>query len=164
MGLDMYLTGRKFFWRNYEERDDERKEDGYTVESMDVRLGYWRKHPNLHGYMVKTFGHDKDDCKEIELTAEDLRQTIGAVKAGGLPPTSGFFFGESDGSEKDEDLKILGEALTWLEATDPDPFGSEVTEGPGFTAVIVKPKEDLTQMKAHKPQRVSRSVHYRGDW
>jgi hypothetical protein len=163
MGLDMYLTGRKFFWRNYDERDNERKEDGHIVESMDVRLGYWRKHPNLHGYMVKTFGKGNDDCKEIELTAEDLRQTIGAVKAKSLPATSGFFFGESDGSDEEvnEDLKILGEALTWLEATDPEPFEADKKiEGPGFAAVIIKPDT----AKRVKPQNITRSVHYRGDW
>jgi hypothetical protein len=163
MGLDMYLTGRKFFWQNYDERDTERKEDGYHVESLDIRLGYWRKHPNLHGYMVKTFGHGEDDQKEIELTADDLRTIILAVKAKALPKTEGFFFGSSSGSdeERDEDLKILNEALTWLEATDPEPFEKDSRiDGPGFTAVVIKP--DVAARR--KPQNITRSVHYRGDW
>ncbi len=30
-----------------------------------------------------------------------------------LPHTQGFFFGESDGSEKPDDLRILQAALDW---------------------------------------------------
>lgn len=163
MGLDMYLTGRKYFWQNYERREDERREDGHRVESLDIRLGYWRKHPNLHGYIVKTFASGKDDCKEIELQAEDLRQIIGAVKAKGLPHTEGFFFGNSDGSdeERNEDVKTLESALTWLEATDPSPVESEpMRSGPGFTMVEIKPKPEAIR----KPQNITRSVYYRGDW
>ena len=163
MGLDMYLTGRKYFWSNYEERADERKEDGYKVRALDIDLGYWRKHPNLHGYIVQTFAKGKDDCEEIELSADDLRNLIGAVKTKRLPKTEGFFFGASDGSdeERDEDLTALTKALLWLEASDPDPFESKVTKGPGFTAVIVKP--EAATAKAVN-QRVSRSVHYRASW
>jgi hypothetical protein len=162
MGLDMYLKGRKFFWRNYEARDNERKEDGYQVESLDIRLGYWRKHPNLHGYLVQTFMGGKDDCQEIELTADNLRDIIAAVKAKRLPKTEGFFFGASDGSdeERDEDLTQLTKALLWLEATDPEPFEGEVTKGPGFTAVIVKPETG----RRVKPQNITRSVHYQASW
>jgi hypothetical protein len=162
MGLDMYLTGRKFFWSSYDERDNERAEDGYKVTSLDIRLGYWRKHPNLHGYMVKTFGKGNDDCKEIELSAEDLRQTIDAIKDKALPKTEGFFFGASDGSDKerDEDLKILNEALTWLEASDPNPYADSKIEGPGFTAVLIERDTEARR----KPQNITRSVYYRGDW
>lgn len=163
MGLDMILTGRKYFWRNYDNRASERREDDKRVTSMDVELAYWRKHPDLHGYMVKTFAEGRDDCKEIELSADDLRRIIAAVKAYELPKTTGFFFGESDGTqaEAERDAAIFQAALDWLEATDPDPFETEKTfDGPNFSATIVKRKPDAEL----KRQRVSRSVHYRGDW
>jgi hypothetical protein len=163
MGLDMYLTGRKYFWQTWDNSAADRCEDGKRIRSLDVDLGYWRKHPNLHGYIVQAFAKGKDDCEEIELSADDIRNIIGAVKAKRLPKTEGFFFGASDGSEHDEDLKVLNEALTWLEATDPDPFEKdEKVEGPGFTALVIKPKP---QAKAKdKRQNVTRSVHYRASW
>lgn len=38
-----------------------------------------------------------------------------AIKAKSLPATSGFFFGQSDGSEDEESIKILEKAIAWLE-------------------------------------------------
>lgn len=162
MGLDMYLTGRKFFWRTWENDGGDRKEDGKIIKNLDVELGYWRKHPNLHGYIVKTFAKGKDDCKEIGLSADDLRGVIAAVKARQLPHTSGFFFGESDPRDEtvENDVRVLTEALEWLEAGDEEPFEHETPiEGPGFTAVVIKPKPGKA-----KGQKVTRTVNYRGDW
>ncbi len=108
MGLDMYLNGRKNLW------DRKRVEDGFTVNSVEIELGYWRKHPNLHGFIVKTFANGKDECQVIELDEDKLKQLIAAVEQDRLIPTTGFFFGASDGSEKEGDLKILNAALAWL--------------------------------------------------
>jgi hypothetical protein len=107
MGLDMYLTGEKYFHSRPEKRGQKK------AERFD--LGYWRKHPNLHGYIVEQFAGGEDDCREIELSADGIRQIIAAVEANELPETTGFFFGVSDGSEKPDDLQIFREALAWLE-------------------------------------------------
>lgn len=124
MGLDMYLQGEKFFWTNWDNPDAHRKEDGLEVRSLRVKLGYWRKHPNLHGYIVKTFANGLDECQEIELSRENILQTTEAVKARTLPQTEGFFFGRSanddDGeaeieAEIEDDLKQLQIALDWLD-------------------------------------------------
>ncbi|MBA4173813.1 MAG: phosphoglycerate kinase, partial [Hyphomicrobium sp.] len=32
------------------------------------------------------------------------------IRVGNLPPTSGFFFGESDGSEVEDDLRFIAKA------------------------------------------------------
>jgi hypothetical protein len=163
MGLDMYLTGRKDFWHNWKNEGDNRREDGKRVKSLDVELGYWRKHPNLHGYIVKTFASGVDDCKEIELDGDKLRNIIDAVKQRKLPKTDGFFFGSSDGSaeEREADLKILREALDWLEAGDESPMTTTpMATGPVFRMVEVRPKPEAEV----KPQNITRSVYYRGDW
>lgn len=117
MGLDMYLTGNKFFWTNWEHPEKNRKEDGIKVSSLNVELGYWRKHPNLHGYIVQTFANGKDECQNIELWSEDLKKIINVVKDGNLPHTEGFFFGVSrnDAKEIENDIKQLKNALDWLE-------------------------------------------------
>lgn len=161
MGLDMYLTGRKFFWYATG-RQDGRKEDGLNVKSLDVELGYWRKHPNLHGYIVNTFADGVDNCQEIELSADNLRQIIAAVKADDLPHTEGFFFGSSlgDKQEFDDTLKQLTKALDWLQAGDDWPIHEEPMDGPGFTALAIKPKAEAER----KPQNITRSVHYLASW
>ena len=118
MGLDMYLTGNKDHWTNWESPEKNKKEDGFEVCGTQLRLGYWRKHPDLHGYIVDTFAEGVDECQEILLDADNIQNIIDAVKGDALPKTSGFFFGESDGSEKDETIKIFEAAIEWLSKGD----------------------------------------------
>jgi hypothetical protein len=110
MGLDMYLKGQKYFWSG----DGQPKEDGFRVTEHILELGYWRKHPNLHGYIVQEFADGEDNCEEIELNDEDIVKIMAAVKGGDLPHTEGFFFGRSDGNEKEGDLEIFQRALDWM--------------------------------------------------
>lgn len=120
MGLDMYLEGRKSLHHK-------RQEDGYTVSAVTLDLGYWRKHPNLHGYIVENFAESgEDDCKPIELCVENLQQIIAAVGERKLPPTEGFFFGTSDLSDEAvaDDLKMLTGALNWLNSGPDDEYRS----------------------------------------
>jgi hypothetical protein len=115
MGLDMYLNGRKYLFGNWKNPESNLMEDGYRVKEKILEIGYWRKHPNLHGYIVKNFAENGvDDCSPIELRREDLQKIIQAVKDKSLPDTEGFFFGQSDGTETEEDLKILTDAITWV--------------------------------------------------
>ena len=58
----MYLNGVKAH-RQYpqnihdwdEDMDNRPQMDGYPVTSTRIDLGYWRKHADLHGYVVNTF-------------------------------------------------------------------------------------------------------------
>lgn len=111
MGLDMYLRGHK-----YHEQEENKTEDGFRVNYSIIRLGYWRKHPNLHGFIVKTFAGGKDECQEISLTKESMLTIIGAIKENLLPHTEGFFFGKSLTGTESQDIEIFLEAIKWLEA------------------------------------------------
>ncbi len=62
---------------------------------------------------MQTFAGGKDECQDIPLSKDDLLQLVEAVKKNNLPNTRGFFFGESDGSEKTETLAILAKAIEW---------------------------------------------------
>lgn len=83
-------------------------------------IAYWRKHPNLHGWMARRWLaregndlHETDNFNgiEFELTAEDLDDLEYDVQHNRLPPTSGFFFGEgADDYYKPSDLKFIQEA------------------------------------------------------
>jgi hypothetical protein len=113
----MYLTGNKFLWTDWENEANNRKEDGFQIADLNLRLGYWRKHPNLHGYIVKTFADGKDECQEIGLMRDDILKIVQAVKDRNLPHTEGFFFGKSYGTDEEaaEDIAIFERAIAWLD-------------------------------------------------
>ena len=80
-------------------------------------LGTWRKHPNLHGFIVETFADGLDECQEIGLSEEDLTNDYpGDRNAANCPIPRGPFFGESDDTPERvaEDTQIFQEALAWL--------------------------------------------------
>jgi hypothetical protein len=105
MGLDMYAYA---LTRAPEREVDFKADDGAEIH-------YWRKHPNLHGWMERLYrekGGEDDafNCVNLQLTREDLNALEADIHAGNLPPTCGFFFGESDGTERDDDLQFVAKA------------------------------------------------------
>jgi hypothetical protein len=114
MGLDMYLDGEKYFLTDWQNPQNNAREDGYEIKTKTLRLGYWRKHPDLHGYIVNTFAGGVDNCQQIDLDEVAIVKIIDAVARDNLPHTVGFFFGATDGTEKDETLRILDAALAWI--------------------------------------------------
>ena len=122
MGLDMYLVGHHY---NTAYRDDvprPKLDDKYDIESMNVDLGYWRKHADLHGYIINTFADGVDECQKIELSEDDLDKIIKAIKNDKLEKDhKGFFFGNSkalghyDKKEKDRAIALFQRAKTFLQ-------------------------------------------------
>ena len=112
MGLDMYAYVAN-------------KESDHTSESNSRELAYWRKHPNLHGWMerlwnskgrpgVERYSTNADvmfNGIELELTYDDVLQLEEDIKNGRLPSTSGFFFGTpSDDYYLEQDLAFVRDA------------------------------------------------------
>ena len=118
MGLDMYATTiRKHPGTEVDFKLGRVEAAQYIAdEAFDCQeLHYWRKHPNLHGWIEALYRSkggmgDEFNCNTVLLTTEDLDALEAAVNEGNLPPTSGFFFGQSDGSEKDDDLEFIRKA------------------------------------------------------
>ena len=79
-------------------------------------IAYWRKHPNLHGWMEKlaeqkNIKYNSFNGVEMELTHEDLDELERAVTHKQLPATSGFFFGsERDNDYFESDLTFIKNA------------------------------------------------------
>lgn len=115
MGLDMYAGSL---------RSKPEKPVDFDVTKENVANGdlhYWRKHPNLHGWMEKLYREkggeaESFNCVSVELTAEDLDKLQSAVENRELPPTAGFFFGASDGRELSDDLNFIRKARESLAA------------------------------------------------
>ena len=124
MGLDMYAyvaakAGQQDEFYEGAEYDKDTGEFVNPNVNRPRQICYWRKHPNLHGWMERLWnqrnGGDKDADKfngiELELTAEDLDELEYAVQNDHLPATSGFFFGnDADDYYKPSDLKFIQEA------------------------------------------------------
>lgn len=116
MGLDMHLEGSKSPRRDFDNPENNMTVDGFRLDSLRLDMGYWRKHPNLHGFIVNEFNKGLDDCQPIPLNTEDIEKILTAIKEEKLPPTTGFFFGVSDLTEKQRqyDTEIFTKAMDWL--------------------------------------------------
>ena len=110
MGLDQYA---------YVAAKAEAWQDGSTPRE----LAYWRKHPNLHGWMENLWRSRNTDPMldpafngiEVELTWADIDQLEDDIKNKRLPATSGFFFGtDSDDHYQQDDLAFVRKARAEL--------------------------------------------------
>ena len=90
------------------------------IPSSEKKIHQWRKHPDMQGWMEALWrekgGKDDFNCEKVELNLYDLDRLENDINAKALPDTSGFFFGESDGSEKQGDLEFVKKAREELKA------------------------------------------------
>ena len=122
MGLDMYLSAKRFVWRNLNDdgaisniiaehypelsslSNGDKLDNLGSVSYIIVRAAYWRKANAIHGWFVQNIQDGSDDCghypvyreslKELrDLCAEVLENKDGEVASENLPPAKGFFFG-----------------------------------------------------------------------
>ena len=123
MGLDMYLDGVKFHSAYGKDENGNtikvgrpKCKDGHDIKRSVIDLGYWRKHPDLHGYIVNKYAQGVDECQEIYLDADDLEDIACAIELDKLPHTEGFFFGTSEWHEEDKEknAEIFRKASKWL--------------------------------------------------
>ena len=122
MGLDMYLTAKRYLSKHFNEGDDQRAEaiqsqfpeladrkgrwgDESPVKEVSIDAGYWRKANAIHDWFVKNVQGGVDECDPHYVSREDLIQLkelceqvlADKTKAAELLPTaSGFFFGNTD--------------------------------------------------------------------
>jgi len=111
MGLDQFAYCRA-------------NKEGTWGDSREI--AYWRKHPNLQGWMEQlwakrnpddynTEGNNMFNGVELELSWEDLNDLEQAVINDQLPSTRGFFFGEdSDNFYKQSVLEFVRNARAEL--------------------------------------------------
>ena len=116
MGLDMYLTGKKFI-PNHEGNQREVVE-GYEVSSMDLDLGQWRKHWALHKCIEQDYVKSGG---KVLLEAAFLLEIADAVEQGNLPeadysPQTDAFHKEPE--EVAKTVKIFRDAAAWLQRED----------------------------------------------
>jgi hypothetical protein len=110
MGLDQYAYAAA-------------KENSDWDGNERVEIAYWRKHPNLQGWMEELWCSKNTDPSddpmfngvELELTWEDLDRLEQDIKDRKLPATKGFFFGtDADEYYRDKDLAFIKNARAEL--------------------------------------------------
>ena len=109
----------------------------YSIDSEGNKseLAYWRKHPNLQGYMsdlweekgrpgLGEINADGDamisvgdfNCIPLELTREDINDLEDTILNNAMPKTVGFFFGsDSDDYYREQDLQFIQNARQALD-------------------------------------------------
>jgi hypothetical protein len=109
MGLDQYVYATK----QAPSRPIDFEEELEAKEAREVH--YWRKHPDLQGWMENLYrakgGRESEfNLVPVVLSVADIDLLEIAVKEKALPTTRGFFFGHSDGSEMEDDLLFIRKA------------------------------------------------------
>jgi hypothetical protein len=138
MGLDMYLTAKRYLWSEQDKEVSQKINEAIGVESnpnarfsnssmvvkeIAIDAMYWRKANAIHGWFVENCQGGRDECQETYVDRaklvqlRDLCQSIldnpHSTGDTDLEPRQGFFFGSY---EKDEwyyqDLKNTVEGIT----------------------------------------------------
>ena len=120
MGLDMYAyvatkAGEQTEYWDGCEFDPKTKDYENPKMKKPRELAYWRKHPNLHGWMHRLWESKGNigsfNGDELELTWDDLDKLEQDLKRKNLPDTTGFFFGNpADDYYLNDDLEFVKKA------------------------------------------------------
>jgi len=105
MGLDQYAYKSKV------------SSDEFTPDNHE-RIFYWRKNPDLHGWMEQLWEQRNEDTiinnpemqfntVYLELALDDLTDLEYQNEGETLPETTGFFFGKSDKEDKEKNKEFI---------------------------------------------------------
>lgn len=111
MGLDQYAYALKQSNTPYPQTDIYLPPN----EGQSEQIQYWRKHPNLEGWMANLYkekGGKQElfNCATVQLTTADLDRLERDIYSGDLPHTDGFFFGQSRPDHFELDKAFLTKA------------------------------------------------------
>lgn len=121
MGLNMYLSGRRYVSGHFNKGDDALAENiqkllpelgnfpgsqgNRCIKEIQIEVGYWRKANHIHKWFVDNVQAGLDECNPHSVTRADLMELRRACEqvqsnhsnaASWLPTQSGFFFGGTD--------------------------------------------------------------------
>jgi hypothetical protein len=138
MGLDMYLTAKKYLWSDKDKEISEKVGEivgvnsnpekrfagsSLVVKEISVDAMYWRKANAIHGWFVENCQGGVDECQETYIPREklvelrdlckDILENPDAERDEDLDPVDGFFFGSTEKNEwYYQDLKDTVEGIT----------------------------------------------------
>lgn len=91
MGLDMYLSRKKFIGANYEHRnvkaevsimvgDKKIPVDVNKLSYIEEAVGYWRKANQIHKWFVDNCQDGVDDCRQAYVSLNQLKELLSLCK------------------------------------------------------------------------------------
>lgn len=118
MGLDMYLTAKRYLWSDKDKKlsakinelagveanmQNRWKGSSMIVKGISIDAMYWRKANAIHNWFVCNIQNGEDDCKEyfvghgqLEELLSYCRQALETKDPEILEPVEGFFFGSTE--------------------------------------------------------------------
>lgn len=125
MGLDMYLTGKRYMSKTFRKADEAKQiaiaelfpelsgktgrwGDASPVKQVEIEAGYWRKANAIHDWFVKNVQGGEDKCRPHYVSRDQLLELKAVCErvlafrhlaTDLLPTASGFFFGGTDYDE-----------------------------------------------------------------
>jgi hypothetical protein len=105
MGLDMYLTGKRYLYRDKDQAAADAigqlnlGAHGMRAKEVVCEAMTWRKANAIHGWFVENVQHGEDNCREYHVSTEKLAALADACKealshrekaAEVLPPAAGL--------------------------------------------------------------------------
>jgi len=121
MGLDMYLSAKKYMSKYFDPSDsgkiasinelfgiDGDEENDYGAQEVTFKVAYWRKANAIHQWFVDNVQDGVDECQEAHVPREKLQELMElcekiiadpkqAIEL--MPTRSGFFFGSTEYDE-----------------------------------------------------------------
>lgn len=93
MGLDMYLSAKKYMSKYFDESDTAKieqvnkifgveglEDNDYGAEEVKFRVAYWRKANMIHRWFVENCQDGEDNCDETYVSREDLEKLLQLCK------------------------------------------------------------------------------------
>ena len=93
MGLDMYLSAKKYMSRYFDPADTDRirsinevfgiegnEDEDYGAQEVIFRVAYWRKANAIHQWFVENVQDGTDDCGEYHVSREQLEELLDLCK------------------------------------------------------------------------------------
>ena len=124
MGLDMYLTAKKYIAGDKELTSNLNSSNGFLkAKTVEYEIIYWRKANAIHNWFVNNCQQGIDNCQQVYVDKDNLKNLLDIIESllknkskdeamEKLPPKSGFFFGETQINEYYwEDLEMTKEKL-----------------------------------------------------
>jgi len=110
MGLDMYLSAKKYLYENPKDEDGVKVSNvagagKMRLKELTYEAMYWRKANQIHQWFVDNVQGGADNCGEYPVSRQQLEDLVQDCKtviddparaSEVLPSTPGFFFGATE--------------------------------------------------------------------
>lgn len=86
MGLDMFLTAKKFIWSTEREPKQKIVEEmlpeikGMELRHIEVEAIYWRKANHIHKWFVDNVQNGVDECETYPVSIDKLKELLAVIE------------------------------------------------------------------------------------